>query len=118
MPNESIRYASDQLAAAIRQSEEFAVYKQLKDVVMADETNKALLNEYQRLQTRLQMAAVLGADTEDDDVQRFQKLSGLMMMNTGISQYLLAQMRIQQLMSEIFQTITQAADMEIKLPGM
>lgn len=118
MPNWNIQNVSQQLAGAIRQSEEYLTYKQLKDSVMADETSKTLLKEYQRLQTKLQMAAVMGADSTEDDVQRFQKLSGLLMMNAAISQYLLAQMRVQQMMSEIFQTITQAAEMEINLPGM
>ena len=113
-----IKTASDQLADAIRQSEEYATYKQLKDAVMADETNKALVREYQRLQTKLQMAAVTGADSTEDDVQRFQQLSGLLMMNGDISQYMMAQMRVQQMLSEVFQTITQAADLEINLPGM
>ena len=117
MSNHEIQTASDQLAGAIRRSEEYAVFKQLKDAVMADETNKALLNEYQRLQTKLQMAAVAGADSTQNDVQRFQQLSALLMMNTAVSQYLVAQMRVQQMMSEVFQTITQAAELEIKLPG-
>ena len=118
MANTEIQTASDQLAAAIRKSEEYAVYKQLKDAVMADDTNKAMINEYQRLQTKLQMAAVTGADSTQDDVQRFQQLSGLLMMNASISQYFVAQLRIQQMMSEVFQTITNAAELEIKLPGM
>ncbi|HPF87287.1 MAG TPA: YlbF family regulator [Candidatus Limiplasma sp.] len=118
MPYPDIKAASDQLAAAIRQSDEYQAYKQLKDAVMADETNKVLINEYQRLQTKLQMAAVTGADSTQEDVQRFQQLSALLMMNGSISQYFLAQIRLQQMMSEVFQTITQAADLEIKLPGM
>lgn len=118
MPNFDIQTASDQLAAAIRRSDEYAVYKQLKDAVMADETNRALINEYQRLQTKLQMAAVTGADSTEYDVQRFQKLSSLLMMNASISQYFLAQLRVQQMMSEVFQIITQAAELEIKLPGI
>ncbi|MBN1778208.1 MAG: YlbF family regulator [Clostridiales bacterium] len=118
MLNIEIQAASDRLAAAIRKSDEFAVYKQLKDAVMADDTNKALINEYQRLQTKLQMAAVTGADSTQDDIQRFQQLSGLLMMNAGISQYFVAQLRVQQMMSEIFQIITSAAELEIRLPGM
>lgn len=118
MPYPDIKSASDQLAAAIRQSEEYAAYKQLKDAVMADETNKTLIKEYQRLQTKLQMAAVTGADSTEYDVQRFQQLSALLMMNSSISQYLVAQMRVQQMLSDVFQTITQAADLEISLPGM
>jgi cell fate (sporulation/competence/biofilm development) regulator YlbF (YheA/YmcA/DUF963 family) len=118
MTNLAIQSASDRLAAAIRSSEEYAFYKRMKDDVMADETNKVLIKEYQRLQTKLQMAAVMGADSTEEDVQRFKQLSGLLMLNASISQYMLAQIHVQQMISEVFQTITQAADMEIPLPGM
>jgi cell fate (sporulation/competence/biofilm development) regulator YlbF (YheA/YmcA/DUF963 family) len=114
----NIQSASDQLAEAIRQSDEYTAYKKFKDTVMADETNKALVYEYQRLQTKLQMAAVTGADSTPEDVQRFQQLSSLLMLNTDISQYMLAQIRMQQMLSEVFQTITRAAEIEINLPGM
>ncbi len=118
MPNPDIKSASDALAAAIRQSEEYLTYKQLKDSVLADQTNKALVTEYQRLQTKLQMEAVMGTDASETDVQNFKQLSGLLMMNASIAQYMLAQMRVQQMMSEIFQTVTLAAEMEINLPGI
>ena len=113
-----IKTATEQLAAAIRQSEEYTAYQQHKDIVMADDTNKALLKEYQRLQTKLQMAAVMHTDSTEDDVQRFKQLSGLLMMNAEISQYMLSQIRVQQLVSEVFQTVTQAADLDLQLPGM
>lgn len=118
MASYEIQTASDELASAIRKSEEYAVYKQVKDAVMADDTNKALINEYQRLQTKLQMAAVTGADSTEDDVQRFKQLSSLLMLNSSIAQYFVAQVRLQQMLSEVFQTITQAAELDIKLPGM
>ncbi|MBE0601852.1 MAG: YlbF family regulator [Firmicutes bacterium] len=118
MASYEMQSASDTLAAAIRNSEEYAVYKQVKDAVMADDTNKALINEYQRLQTKLQMAAVTGADSTEADVQRFKQLSGLLMLNASVAQYFMAQLRLQQMLSEVFQTITQAAELDIKLPGM
>jgi cell fate (sporulation/competence/biofilm development) regulator YlbF (YheA/YmcA/DUF963 family) len=117
MADNEIQSASGQLAAAIRRSDEYATYKQVKDAVMADETNKVLISEYQRLQTKLQMAAVTGADSTEYDVRRFQQLSGLLMMNASISQYFVAQLRMQQMLSEVFQTITRAAELEINLPG-
>lgn len=118
MANNEIQTVSGDLANAIRRSDEYAVYKQWKDTVMADDTNRALINEYQRLQTKLQMAAVTGADSTEDDVQRFKQLSGLLMLNSSIAQFFMAQIRLQQMLSEVFQTITQAAELEFKLPGM
>ncbi len=118
MASYEIQTASNTLAEAIRNSEEYSAYKQIKDDVMADATNQALIQEYTRLQTKLQMAAVTGADSTSDDVQRFQQLSALLMMNASVSQYFMAQLRLQQMLSEVFQTITQAAEIDINLPGM
>ena len=51
------------LARQIRESEVCMNYRQMKEEIDADETNKALINEYKKLQMQLQMAAVAGADT-------------------------------------------------------
>ena len=118
MENASVRAATEQLFSAIRESDEYLRYKALKDTVMDNETNRALLKEYQRTQTRLQMAAVAGHDADADDVERFNKLSGLLYMNPDVAQYLMAQMRMQQLAGEVFQSVTRAAELELELPGM
>ena len=116
--NVPVRQATEQLTEAIRQSDEYRQYKTLKDDVMANETNRALLKEYQRTQTKLQMAAVAGSEAADGDVERFNKLTSLLYLNPDVAQYLVAQMRLQQLTGEVFQAITGAAELELELPGM
>ena len=85
---------------------------------MAEEANRALLKEYQRTQTRLQMAAVAGREAAEEDVQRFNRLTPLLYMNGDVAQYLVAQMRLQQLTGEVFQRVTAAAELELEMPGM
>ena len=51
------------LANEIRQSDECVRLRQLRDQAMSDETNRLLLEEYKRLQVRLQMS-MLGAAGE------------------------------------------------------
>ena len=114
----SIREATEQLAKALRDSDECRQFLALKEEVMASETNRALLKEYQRTQTRLQMAAVGGQTADSDDVERFSKLSTLLYMNTEVAQYLVAQLRVQQLAGEVFQSVANAAGLEMELPGM
>ena len=114
--NAVVREATQQLAAALRDSEEDRQDKVLKDTIMENETNQALLKEFQRTQTRLQMAAVSGHDAEAEDVQKFQQLSSLLYMNAELAQYLMAQMRLQQMAGEVFQQIWNAAELEF--PGM
>lgn len=45
------------LAEIIRQSEEAQDYARLKEIAEGDETNRALLSEYRRLQMKLQLAS-------------------------------------------------------------
>jgi cell fate (sporulation/competence/biofilm development) regulator YlbF (YheA/YmcA/DUF963 family) len=116
--NAAVRAATEQLTGAIRESEQYLQFKVLKDAVMESETNRALLKEYQRTQTRLQMVAVAGKDADSDDVERFNKLSALLYMNNDVAQYLMAQMRLQQLTGEIFQSVAKAAELDLELPGM
>ena len=118
------------LAQEIRQSEEYQTYHALKEEVMADETTAALLKavsleqeepaadevflkEYKKLQLRLQMAAVSGTQPDNDDMQRFQGISALLFGKVEVSQYLLAEMRLQQEVAGILRIITDAADIDM-----
>ena len=109
--------SAHRLAADIRQSEEYQTYHRLKDDVMADETVAALIREYKKLQISLQMAAMSGQQPDSDDMQRFSGISALLFGKPEVSQYLLAEMRLQQAMADIFKILTDAADLDVQLPG-
>ena len=110
--------SAHRLAADIRQSEEYQTYHRLKDDVMADETVAALIREYKKLQLSLQMAAMSGQQPDSDDMQRFSGISALLFGKPEVSQYLLAEMRLQQAMADIFKILTDAADLDVQLPGV
>ena len=109
--------SAHRLAADIRQSEEYQTYHRLKDDVMADETVAALIREYKKLQLSLQMAAMSGQQPDSDDMQRYSGISALLFGKPEVSQYLLAEMRLQQAMADIFKILTDAADLDVQLPG-
>ncbi len=106
------------LAVDIRESEEYRTYHGLRDEVMADETQAALIREYKKLSVRLQMAAVSGGQPDAEDQQRFSGISALLFSKPSVAQYLLAEMRLQQALADIFKIITEAADIDLDLPGM
>ncbi|MBQ1945314.1 MAG: YlbF family regulator [Clostridia bacterium] len=107
---------ANMLARQIRESEVCMNYRQMKEEIDADETNKALINEYKKLQMQLQMAAVAGADTPDSEVQRFQQIGGLLMANPKTMQFLLAEMRLQQMMADVYKILNEAAGLD--MPGL
>ena len=106
------------LAQEIRQSEEYRTYHGLKEEVMADETVAALIKEYKKLQITLQVAMMSGQQADQEDMQRFSGISSLLFGKPEVSQYLLAEMRLQQAMADIFKIITEAADLDMDIPGM
>ncbi len=106
------------LAQDIRRSEEYQTYHGLKDEVLADETTAALIKEYKKLQMKLQMGAVAGAKPDDDDMQRFQGITSLLFSNPNVSKYMLAEMRLQQALADIFKIVTEAANIDMGLPGL
>ena len=110
--------SAHRLASDIRQSEEYQTYHRLKDDVMADETVAALIREYRKLQVSLQMAAMSGQQPDSTDMQRFSGITTVLFAQTEVSQYLLAEMRLQQALADIFKIITDAADIDMQLPGV
>ena len=108
------------LAQDIRDSEEYRTYHELKESVMSDETTAALITEYRKLQIMLQMAAAGGQSADPEDMQRFSGISTLLFSKQEVSNFLLAEMRLQlqQALADIFRIVTEAADIDISIPGL
>ena len=110
--------SAHKLAQDIRNSEEYRAYHELKDSVMGDETTAALIREYRKLQMTLQMSAVSGQAADAEDMQRFSGISTLLFSKQEVSNFLLAEMRLQQAMADIFKIVTEAADLDLNIPGL
>ena len=106
------------LAQDIRDSEEYKTYHDLKESVMGDETTAALIKEYRKLQVSIQMAAMTGQSAGAEDQQRFSGISALLFGKPEVSQFLLAEMRLQQALADIFRIVTEAADVDVGFPGV
>ena len=106
------------LAQDIRDSEEYKTYHALKESVMEDETTAALIREYRKIQMTIQMSALSGTTPEQEDTQRFTGISTLLFSKPEVSQFLLAEMRLQQMLADIFKIVTEAADVDVGVPGI
>ena len=108
--------AAYRLADEIRNSEEYRTYHSLKEEVMGDETLAALIREYRKMQVTLQMNMMAGQPNDPEETQRFSALSGLLFAKPEVRQFLLAEMRLQQTLADIFRILTEAADVEMGFP--
>ena len=105
------------LASEIRESDECVRLRELRARAYEDETNRVLLDEYKRLQVRLQMSMV-GATGQmpGEEMQRFQQLASLLYMNNDAQAYLMAEMQMQKTMADVFKILTEAAGITLDIP--
>lgn len=107
-----------QLARQLSESEEVRTYKSFQEAVDADETSKTLLKEMKKLQTTLQMTAMAGQTPDSEMMSRFSQLSALLYSQPTVAGYLTAEIRVQQMMSDVFKILTDATGLSVELPGM
>ena len=103
------------LARALRESEEYREYARLKEVAYDDGTNRALLDEYKKLQFRLQAKLAAGESMPQDDMQRLTQIGALLQFNPDVSAYLMAEFRFQRLLSDIFKILADVAGVDLDL---
>lgn len=116
--NVNIYDTANRLAGEIRGSEECRELARLREAAYADETNRALLKEYKRLQLQLQMSMTGAAgQMPDEEMKRFQQLASLLYMNPDVQAYLLAEMQMQKTLADVFKILTDAAGLSLELPG-
>ena len=109
--------AAKELAQAIQESPEYREYSALKKEIDADAGIKALVQEYRKLQTSMQMRMLSGQGMDADETQRFNSLNMLLFADSRTSGFLMAEMKMQRMMAEIFGVLTKASGLDIPIPG-
>ena len=103
------------LARALRESDEYREYMRLKETAYDDSTNKALLDEYKKLQFRLQAKMAAGESMPQDDMQRLTQIGALLQFNPDVSAYLMAEFRFQRMLSDIFKILADVAGVDLDM---
>jgi len=104
------------VAQAIRESQEYTDFIRARENAFENETSAALLKEFDKLQTQLQMYAVAGREMDETDVKRFQQMSALLYATPETSEYLLSKVRLQRLLADVFAYLSQEAGVPIEVP--
>ena len=101
------------LARSLKESEEYTEYMRLKETAYDDETNRALLDEYKRLQFKLQARAAAGESMPPEEMQRFTQIAALLQFNPDVRAYLMAEFRFQRMLSDIFKILADVAGVDL-----
>ena len=103
------------LARSLKESEEYREYTRLKEIAYADDTNRALLDEYKRLQFRLQAKLAAGESMLAEDGQRLAQIGSLLQFNPDVSAYLMAEFRFQRMLSDVFKILADVAGVDLDM---
>lgn len=103
------------LAKAMKESEEYREMTRLKAAAYESDTNRALLDEYKRLQFRMQAKMAAGETMPEEDYQRLQQIGTLLQFNQDVSAYLLAEFRFQRMMSDVFKILADVAGVDLDM---
>lgn len=103
------------LADSLKQTEEYKEYVRLNEIARQDETNRALLDEYKRLQYRMQAMLASGERMDEEELKRLQQIGSLLQFNQDASASLLAEMRFQRMIADIYKIIAEAAGINLDM---
>ncbi len=102
--------AAHALAQAIKNSQEFGEYKHWHQIVIKDDKNKAMVEDYQKKVVMLQYAMMDGKEPDPKKLEELRNLEGILTANSTVKLYLEAQMRFSTVYSDIQKIITDALE--------
>ena len=103
------------LAKSLKESEEYRDMTRLREAAYESDTNRALLNEYKKLQFRMQAKLASGETMPEEDYQRLQQIGTLLQFNQDVSAYLMAEFRFQRMLSDIFKILADVAGVDLDM---
>ena len=102
-----------ELAKLIQECEEYRQYVALRDEVYQDETTKALVKEYKKLQMQIQAAYMGGQEPDAESMEKLKKLGEVLQFNKTVTEFLMAEHRFYQIMGDIYKILGDAAEVEL-----
>jgi cell fate (sporulation/competence/biofilm development) regulator YlbF (YheA/YmcA/DUF963 family) len=106
---------ANELANLIQQSDEYKLYKELKDRLYADEKTKTLLTEYKKQQFAAQAAYLSGATPDAAAIEQLKKFGEVLQFNSGVTEFFTAEYRFNTMISDIYKIIGDACDIDLGL---
>ena len=100
------------LADKLRSSEEYQTYREAKARAYAQSSTAALLDEFYTLRMKTQAASVAGMPDAEAN-EKLQKLGELLQFDAAAAAYLLAEYRLNGLLSEIYQILAEAVELDL-----
>jgi cell fate (sporulation/competence/biofilm development) regulator YlbF (YheA/YmcA/DUF963 family) len=97
--------AAHSLAKAIKESEEYKQYHEMKQVVSGNGDLSDMLNDFQAKQFEIQAKQMMGEEIGGEMMEQIQSLYGIMMQDPTAAQYLQSEIRFSLMMNDIYKIL-------------
>ncbi len=104
------------LAKEIQESDEYRAYEAVREKTMESETTRGLIKEYHRLQLRAQ-AKVVSGEKDEALMQKLQKLGELLQLDADASAFLIAEYRINKMLSDVYKILADVVGVDLTALG-
>lgn len=100
------------LANELKNSVEYREYTAAKARAMENDTTRALIAEYSKLQIRSQ-AAMIAGERENESLKKLQKIGELLQFDPDASTYLMAEFRLKRMLGDVYKILADAVDVDL-----
>lgn len=104
-----------ELARELKNSPEYQEYQRCKEVAMENETQKALIQEYKKLQFQLQVSVAGGGKPDLAEMERLQKIMAVLQLSQDATRYLMAEFQLQKMLADIYKILGEAVDIDMDM---
>jgi cell fate (sporulation/competence/biofilm development) regulator YlbF (YheA/YmcA/DUF963 family) len=102
----NVQQSAEQLADAIRQSEDFSTLKEAYDAVMTDEIAKKMFDDFRNTQIELQQKQMQGQEITEEEVEKARKVVETVQQHEAISKLMEEEQKVNEFINSISRTIT------------
>ena len=100
-----------QLAAAIRESEEFKHYDRAKKEIESNPELDKAIKDFMNRQFELQASQMMGQSPDSETIMQMQQMSAALMADPTASNYIQCQMRLSLMMADVYKILGETVDM-------
>ena len=100
-----------QLAAAIRESEEFKHYDRAKKEIEANPQLDEAIKDFMARQFEMQAAQMMGQAPDAEGMQKMSQLGATLMADPTAANYIQCQMRLSVMMADVYKILGETVDM-------
>ncbi|AOY77009.1 YlbF family regulator [Clostridium formicaceticum] len=102
-----------QLARGLKESREYQAYKDLEKKVKTNPQCKTMVDDFRKRQLQVQGQQMMNQQVDENTLKELQNLHSVLMQNPLIAEFMHAEYKLSQMMSDIYKILGEALDLDI-----